>query len=181
MKTRFLLAASVGFTFAGAVLAASGAIRTYVLSSDQAVGLSVPQNWSDTITNSLVKPVVTVRFSAEKRDEFAMLVTFGRPEGTNTLRADVEQAARKLTGTSEEERADIKNLRGKQTEGCYFSLTDKAPKPGGWKYLTQGVVRIGGWLAAFTILSNDPGLKINERGLEVVRSAVLVSRSLNVK
>jgi hypothetical protein len=181
MKSRVLLAASVAFAFAGAVPAASGALRTYVLSSDQAVGLSVPQGWSDTVTNSLVKPVVTVRFSAEKGDDFAVLMTFGRPEGTDSVRADVERAARKLTGASEEGKADIKKLKGKQTEGYYFSFTDKASKPGEWKYLTQGVVRIGGWQAAFTILSNDPSLKIKERGLDMVRSAVLVSPSLHAK
>jgi hypothetical protein len=180
MKSRVLLAASIAFAFAGAVLAESGAPRTYVLSSNQAVRLSVPQGWTDTVTNSLVKPVVTVRFSAAKGAEFAVLMTFGPPEGTNTLRADVERAARKLTGASEQGRADIKNLKGKQTEGYYFSLTDKAPKQGEWKYLTQGVVRIEGWQAAFTILSNDPGLKIHERGLDMVRSAVLVSPSPQV-
>lgn len=181
MKSRVLLAASVAFAFARAVLAESGALRTYVLSSDHAVGLSVPQGWTDTVTNSLVKPVVTVRFSAEKGTEFAVLMTFGPPEGTNTLRVDVERAARKLTGASEEGEADIKKLKGKQTEGYYFSFTDKAPKPGEWKHLTQGVVLIGDWQAAFTILSHDPALKVKERGLEMVRSAVLVSPSLHVK
>jgi hypothetical protein len=174
MKSRVLLAAAVGFGFAGAVIAASGAIRTYVLSSDQAVGLSVPQNWSDTVTSTLLRPVVTVRFSPEKGDEFTVLTTFGRPEGTNTLRAEVEQAARKLIGASEEGRADIKTLKGEQAEGYYFSLTDKAPKPGEWKYLAQGAFRIGDLLVAFTILSNDSSQRIREVGLEMMRSAVYV-------
>jgi hypothetical protein len=48
-------------------------------------------------------------------------------------------------------------MRGESGMGYYFSATDRAPKPGEFKYLTQGILHIGELVASFTILSNDGG------------------------
>lgn len=175
-KIRFLFVASVVSSFGGCVLSAAAPPRTYNLTSTEAVRLSLPRGWGETVTNSLIKPIVTVRFSPEKGNDFAVLITFGLPQGKGDLRAEAEEAAGKSIRRSEEGKADIRVLKGKQTRGYYFSLTDKAPKPGEWKYLTQGVFRIGDFVGAFSILSNDPALKVKQRGLEMVRGAILVRR-----
>ena len=46
-------------------------------------------------------------------------------------------------------------LQGTAGKGFYFCATDRAPKPGEYKYLTQGTIRVGELLVTFTILTND--------------------------
>jgi hypothetical protein len=51
----------------------------------------------------------------------------------------------------------LQELRGTQSVGTYYSLTDRKPAPGEFKGLTQGSFLTGELLSAFTILSDNPG------------------------
>ena len=166
----------VCFLWLGLGTWARAAVREYPVTARESVRLTVPDGWKETVTNSITKPVVTVRFSPEQGDDFAVLVTFGPNEGTNGVRLAVEAAARNAGISSAERKAEIKKLKGRQVAGYYFSLSDRAPESG-WKYLTQGIVEIGDLMAAFTLLSNDAKSKIRIHGLEMVRNAIVLRNS----
>lgn len=157
---------------AGCTLAAMHENRTYTMPNGEAVRLSVPKEWVEAVTNSTSKPVVTVRFTPERSSEFIVMITFGPPEGTNNLRAKIEEAADGAIKSSGRSRIEIKELKSTDVRGYYFSVADKSPKPGEWKYLTQGIVRVGNVIGAFTILSDDKNHRGEENGLAVVQSAV---------
>jgi hypothetical protein len=55
--------------------------------------------------------------------------------------------------------------------GFYFSATDRAPKPDEYKFLTQGVVRVGELSVTFTILTNDGQDAVVKQALDALKSA----------
>ena len=60
-------------------------------------------------------------------------------------------------------------LRGKETAGYYFSLTDArtATAPSEYKYLTQGIARTGPVRTVFTILQHEPSVADKEQALQI--------------
>lgn len=69
-----------------------------------------------------------------------------------SLKTDVLQAAKGLLGQSIEKTATLLEIRGPESAGHYYTLTDRKPGPGEFKYLTQGSFLTGQILSAFTIL-----------------------------
>jgi hypothetical protein len=65
----------------------------------------------------------------------------------------------------------VQNLTGPHVHGFYIFATDRAPKPGEWKYLTQGMINIDGAPFAFTILTNDGQEADAKTALELIRNA----------
>jgi hypothetical protein len=88
------------------------------------------------------------------------------------IRAMVAASARKLESRSVEKQLVIKELVGPTCRGYFFVATDKAPASGEWKYLAQGMARIGGIALAFAVLTNDGQEPIAKAAIEMVRQAV---------
>jgi hypothetical protein len=51
-------------------------------------------------------------------------------------------------------------------------VTDKAPNPGEYKYLTQGMLRVSELVVSFSILTNDGQEQVREDALALLKSAV---------
>ena len=134
--------------------------------------MTVPAAWSCSVTNSGRPGLVTVQVSGSESNGWVMLVTFGPREPGSDSRAKVTEAEAKARGRAEEAEVEIKELSGKAVRGYYFSMTDRAPRPGEFKCLTQGVAEAGEAEVAFTVLSNERGMAVEERALEVVGSVV---------
>ena len=74
---------------------------------------------------------------------------------------------RRRTASSRPNNADL-GASGKT--GYYFSATDRAPEPGGYKYLTQGVLGMHELRVAFTVLANGQSQEPTAQALELLRS-----------
>ena len=66
----------------------------------------------------------------------------------------------------------IQEFKGTEGRGFYFSATDRAPVPGEYKYLTQGIIRVGEIALAFTVLTNDGQEAVVKAALAVLQTAV---------
>jgi hypothetical protein len=66
----------------------------------------------------------------------------------------------------------LQEIKGVDGRGFYFTATDRAPKPGEAKYLTQGIIRVGEISLAFTVLTNDGQEAVVRAALEMLRTAV---------
>ena len=66
----------------------------------------------------------------------------------------MEGAANEAKAHSVEKSLPIHSFGSGSVQGNYFSATDRAPKPGEFKYLTQGSMSVSGLPVGFTILSN---------------------------
>jgi hypothetical protein len=91
--------------------------------------------------------------------------------GLDFIRDRVAAAAREAEQQSVEKSIAVKALDGSSNHGYYFHATDRAPKPGEFKYMDQGVVQVGGVNLAFTILTNDGQERTIGAALEMLRSA----------
>jgi hypothetical protein len=55
--------------------------------------------------------------------------------------------------------------------GYYFSATDKAPAPGDFKHLTEGMLQVDDLTLAFTTLTNDGQERARAAALDMMKSA----------
>lgn len=133
------------------------------------LALPVPREWR-AVGKSLDKPAsVLLRIRPASGDAFLVQVTAlwldaeklarKTPE---QLRQDVQSSAKAPLQQSIEKEVRLEELRGAQAIGYYYSLTDRAPVSGEYRYLTQGIVVAGEMLTIFTILQREAA--IAERG-----------------
>lgn len=145
----------------GAALAAGGGTRSYALGDRGTLELQVPAAWQDIVERTQgLPPVIT--FSARDGAQFQVLLTptwalapGAKMPGREEIRAGVQRGADSAARQSVERVIEVKELKGSQGGGYYFSATDRRPKRNEYKYLTQGVTAVGDLRVAFTILTND--------------------------
>ena len=65
----------------------------------------------------------------------------------------------------------IVELQGRTGPGFDFTATDRAPRPGEFKFMTQGNVQVGGLSVLFTILTNDGQDAVAKQALDMMRGA----------
>jgi hypothetical protein len=167
------LLAALGLCFgqSGPVPAQSPAsVRTYPLAGHGTLELEVARDWKDDVATQADLPP-TITFSPSSGAGFQFLIT---PLWSQTSEADfnapakvrtfVEQQGRSLLSHAVEKQLVVSPLAG-PNPGYFYSLTDRAPGPGEYRYLTQGAVAVDDLLVTFTFLSN--------RRDEAERNAVL--------
>lgn len=153
-------------------------IRSYALQTHGTFELKVPESWKDSVSQPSSELPPTIRLSPKIGAHFQVLVTpiwrAGadiKPATLDELRATVRQAADIAVLQSVEELIEVKEIKGPSNTGYYFSATDKAPNPGEFKYLNQGVIAVNDLLVSFTILTNDRQDSIVQEALSMLLSA----------
>jgi hypothetical protein len=157
---------------------AQGVTRTFPIPGHGVLGLKIPKTWSDRFSQPEGDLPPTLHLGPDKGREFDALVTvlwssksdvdFNTEEAVTS---QVEAARDQAIASAIQEAIPIRNLRGEQLVGKYFSATDRAPTADGFRYLTQGVAALSDLLLMFTILSNDENGTTVESVLEVLKGA----------
>jgi hypothetical protein len=167
-----LLLALAG-SLAGAGSAAStGKSQNFTLGPGGELALNLPAGWTATRKTGPANLPPTLELKSG--EEFVMLITRLPRSGAldrNTMRTTLERAIQPMVSQSVEKKAQTQPLHGPEIEGWFVSLTDSAPGPGEYKFMTQGFAMVGSIMIQFTVLSNDATQKIRDAGLEVLRSA----------
>src|SRR6266513_7235 len=165
----------LGGIHAGVAGAASN--RQYRISDRSALILSVPSGWAAHAESKGAKAPITIHFSPESGAAFSVQVT-PRALAGDARNASDEDLKRGVLGAAEgakaqavEELLPAVELVGTRARGYYFRATDRAPKPGEYKHLAQGMVGLGDVRLAFTILTNDGQDAVVYQALGMVRSA----------
>jgi len=156
------LLAGVGLCFgqSGPVPAQSPAsVRTYPLPGHGTLELEVARDWRDDVERPVDLPP-TITFSPATGPGFQFLVTplwgDASDSGFNDparVRSFVEQQGRGLLSNAVEKQLVVNPLAG-PNPGYFFTLTDRSPGPGEYRYLTQGAVAVDDLVVTFTFLSN---------------------------
>jgi hypothetical protein len=140
--------------------------------------LNVPDAWRSDEKQTEAGPP-TIGFGAKSGAPFVVLITavWGPTPGAGVpdeakIRATVASAAKSAESQSVEGTLPLQELQGTSGHDFYFKATDKAPPPGEFKYLTQGMIRTGAIALTFTILTNDGQEGIAKAALELLRAAV---------
>jgi hypothetical protein len=84
----------------------------------------------------------------------------------------VERSAQSAKAQAVERDVPVVEFQGRTGPGFYFSATDRAPKPGEFDSLTQGIVRVGELSVTFTILTNKGQDRIVKQAIEALKGAV---------
>jgi hypothetical protein len=109
--------------------------------------------------------VTTVWLDPEKRAGFTS-------EETKTK---AQSSADKLLPEAVEKTASLLELRGKEAQGYYYSLTAKAlAAPKDFQYTTQGILRIADTVTIFTILHREPAFPEKEQVLQALANATFM-------
>ena len=146
--------------------------------------LTIPAAWNEKFDSPEKNTPAGVWLTPQEGASFHVLISplSGTPLGAalsdeNRLRAVVTSAARDALAKSVEMTIPIHDLTGPDAHGFYYFATDRAPKAGEWKYLTQGMINISGAPFAFTILTNDGQEAVAKAALELIRNASYHSRT----
>ncbi len=108
-------------------------------------------------------PSLQVRLRPKTGDAFNVQVTTVWLDATklakltpDEMKATATKSAEALLEHAVEKEARVKELRGSDTRGFYYSLTDRAPGPGEYGYMSQGAFVTGELMTVFTILHREP-------------------------
>lgn len=157
------------------------ALRKFSIERHGTLELVVPAAWKDSLKKGPRFLPPKILFSPASGGEFLVQITPGGPQlsgltrtNQGEIRKRVEQTGQKLLSRAIEADLALQELAGEGVLGFYFSLTDKAPKPGEYRHLTQGIALVGDLPLAFTILYNDQGAAAHRAAIEMLSKARLV-------
>ena len=175
-------AIAVGGCVVAAVVCAEGASaqeeRRYALADHGHLVLAVPAGWKDHVGRADPNLPPTILLRPGSGPVFQVLVTpiwpmkpgIARPT-PQALKASVLKAAEGVKSQALEKAFDAIELKGRAAHGYYFKATDRAPKPGEFKYLSQGMLNVGELRVNFTILTNDGQEAKLQSALDMLRGA----------
>lgn len=154
--------------------------RDYPLGARGVIEAVLPDEWRDEVRvlSDELPPLIsfhgagrlkfTGRFSAiwPQRDGIKLL-------NSEQLKEVMEQAAGAARQRSDGSEVKVRELRGEQARGWYFTSIDRDPGPNGYKYLLQAAVALPGLTVQVSFLTNDPPLKLHEQALTMLRRVKL--------
>jgi len=151
--------------------------RRFPLPGHGAVVLTMPPAWTDQVPRQSDDLATTIIFAPEIGNAFKVMVTplwpgkKGAPLPTDReIKANIEGSIASVRHQAVESSIPVRQLKRAGVQGYYFSATDRAPKPGEFKFMTQGTVVCGGLVVAFTVLSNDPAGRIEKDAVSMIGS-----------
>jgi len=156
----FVMALVVTFLGTNFVTAAGPkVIKKYQIPDHGVLELNVPTSWKGELHKPQENMPPTIIFKPALGNNFEILITvlwdtagekdFNSPARVRTL---VENDGQKILPKSVENRLVVQQIRGINNIGYFFSLTDKAPNPGEFRYITRGGIAVGNLLLNVTIL-----------------------------
>jgi len=153
--------------------------RRFPLPDHGFLKLSMPVGWKHQLRQPPERLPPTIMLQAGSGPAFAILITpiwparaDIKPQTPAEMRQQVETAVERIKPQAVEKHIKVNELRGVSGVGYYYAATDKAPKPGEFKYLTQGMLRVDNLLVTFTILTNDGQQGVVTDALTMLRGAV---------
>lgn len=131
----------------------------------------LPPGWREVAQPREASGAVTVRLGpVEGGPRFELLLTV-LPGGGGRVdtRALATAQGRKVLAASVEKELVVRELISDGGGGHYFALTDRAPGPGEFRHMLQGVAAWGARRLTFTLLSDEGEGALREAALELLR------------
>ena len=157
---------------AATAIAADGEKKAVALPDNSKLELAIPAGWQDELKEK------SIALSPREGAPFQVVLTpvARQKPGASAdtaiqMRHNVQQAADKVKPSALEPYLPVEPVTGAPGPGYYFSATDREPKPGEFKYLTQGMLLVGDVVVAFSILTNDGQEKVRDQALAMLKSA----------
>lgn len=154
------------------------AIRKYPILEHGTLELNVPTPWKGKVHKPQENMPPTIIFDPAKGNDFQVMITvmWGKTgeQGFNSqdnVRTLVEKDGQTLLPNISETKIVLTEIKGVSPSGYYFSVTDKAPDPGEYRYMTRGSIGVGNLLLNFTILHRVRDAQSVRDALAILREA----------
>jgi hypothetical protein len=180
-KANLILTMVISLTFLGtssSLAAGLKEIRKYPIPDHGVLELNMPISWQSNIYKPRENLPLTIIFAPTEGNDFQGLITvlwdtvgesdFNNPEKVRTL---VEKDGKKVLPRAVESTIVLKEIRGPQNTGYFYSLTDKAPKPGEFRYITRGEMIVRNLILNVTILHRVKESESMREALFMLRQA----------
>ncbi|MFG6485661.1 hypothetical protein ACG04R_03195 [Roseateles sp. BYS78W] len=138
--------------------------------------IDVPDGWHGQVQRPRADLPPTVAITGPNAATLQVLVTPLWPTGgakaptPDDIRSMVQRSADRIRPRAVEPELKLHDLDATGKVGYYFSATDAAPEPGGFKSMSQGAVGMGELRVTFTILVNGEPAEPTSQALALVRS-----------
>lgn len=137
--------------------------------------LDLPPSWGDEVQQRSGLARMVLKFDPVPAGSAFMFISVLCPkeelsdtETKRRIRVLLEDGGRKLLPQSVEPSIELREFKGRSSAGYCFTLTDKAPKPGEYKYMTQGGYAAGKLILMFELMFNDKDSGVSNLALEMV-------------
>lgn len=124
--------------------------------------LRVPATWTVEVRQDpgTVPPSIELRPAKGKAFEIVVAPLWRpRPDvplpTRESMQDQLKRGVENIQPQAVEKEIPLVEFQGKTGPGFYFSVTDKATKPKGYKYMTQGLLSVSELLVVFTLLTNE--------------------------
>lgn len=154
------------------------AIKKYPILEHGALELNVPTSWKGKMHKPQENMPPTIIFDPAKGNDFEVMITvlwsktaeqgFNSQDNVRTL---VEKEGQKLLPNAVETKIVLQEIQGVDHTGFYFIVTDKAPNPGEYRYMTHGAIGVGNLLLSATILHRVKESESVREALSALREA----------
>jgi len=147
----------------------------YGISNHGILKLDIPASWHDEVHQESDNPPVVITLNPPSDFSSKVLISVlwhknekddsNSPQETKKF---VQDAGNKALHYAVENILDIRELKRNGRTGYFYTLTDKAPKPDEYKYMTQGAYGTGKYLLTFTILTNEKNSEVTSKALNII-------------
>ncbi len=158
-------------------------IRKYPIPENGTLELNVPTPWKGGVNKLRENMPPTIIFSPLEGNDFQVMITvrWGKTgdqdfNSQEKVRTFVEKDGQKLLPNTAETKIVLTEIRGVSHSGYYFSVTDKAPKPGEYRYMTRGAIGTGNLFLNFTILHRVRDSQSVRDALSLLREAKQIGK-----
>jgi hypothetical protein len=159
---RCILSGAVTLTLGAIGLSGQGNGRGFEIPGHGNLRLAVPDSWIADARPIGNPASVALHFTPKAVKEFDLQVTsvwldsskLAKTNG-DSIRKNMQRAGNGLLSHSIEKTVTLREIHGNTSVGWCFTLTDRNPGPGEFRFLTQGAFLTGEVLSAFTVLHRD--------------------------
>jgi hypothetical protein len=150
--------------------------RRYPLGDYGSFRIDIPLSWRDELRQPSNRTSPVISLSPKSGNLFQIFITpicgakkeMLKDEAIKLL---VQKSAERVKPQAVEKTLRLVGLQGSSSRGYYFFTTDKAPKPGEYKYMTQGVLAVGDLIVTFTILTSNNHEEVAKEALTLLKRA----------
>jgi len=154
------------------------AIRKYPIPKHGTLELNVPTPWKGELHKTRENMPPTFIFNPAEGNDFQVMISvlWGKTgdqdfNSQEMVRTFVEKDGQKLLPNTAEGKIVLQEIKGVSHSGYYYSVTDKAPNPGEYRYMTRGAIGVGNLFLNFTILHRVRDSQAVQDALSILREA----------
>lgn len=152
--------------------------RRFELPNRDTLELTLPVGWTDRLQQPEGGGPPTIEIAVSRDGPPQVFVTPEWPDPVAreirelpALRDAVRDLAERIQPQAAESRIEVRMLGGKDGSGYYFTATERDPRPGDFRFMSQGALQLAGLTLWFTILTDEGEDTIAVQALTMLQAA----------